>query len=635
MSSQVFTDILQKYWGYPAFRPMQWDIIESVALQQDTFAILPTGGGKSLCYQVPALYFRGLTVVISPLIALMEDQVKQLNFREVPSAYIHSGLSQSEQIETLNQAISGEIKILYLAPERAISESFETYWQQLPLSFLAIDEAHCISQWGHDFRPSYLKLAELRAYFPKVPVLAVTASATPHVQKDIVKYLDLHQVTFFQQSVVRPNLTYAVAFSENKFNDIVDLCQHYQSTGIVYANSRKLTRSLSDALKEEHIKSSFYHAGLDLNQRASQQSIWMESDEHVMVATNAFGMGIDKPNVRFVTHLILPHSLEEYYQEAGRAGRDEKEAVAVLYYNHGDIDRLNRLAEDNFPPIPWIEEVYHRISDYLKVAVESGLDRTIPFSLEDFVAMQKLPVRKVLAAINLIAQDGYWEFENSAKSKDRLSLKLRSEDMDVLAQHYPEFEALLVTILRTYGSVFNFENDINLKLIAQKLKWTPYQVHASLVRLTKMGYVVFQPAVTGSSITYLKSRQHRQVFRLNKLKIQQLKERVIFRVKAFEAYILNQDTCRNRLIADYFGQDAKAVKPCGKCDNCKRQIRHEAQKDYKSLILELLHENEVLDFKSLQEHLQEIPDQQLSSLIRRLVDEGLIIFDTFHKIKLS
>lgn len=207
--------------------------------------------------------------------------------------------------------------------------------------------------------------------------------------------------------------------------------------------------------------------------------------------------------------------------------------------------------------------------------------------------------------------------------------------MDVLAQHYPEFEALLVTILRTYGSVFNFENDINLKLIAQKLKWTPYQVHASLVRLTKMGYVVFQPAVTGSSITYLKSRQHRQVFRLNKLKIQQLKERVIFRVKAFEAYILNQDTCRNRLIADYFGQDAKAVKPCGKCDNCKRQIRHEAQKDYKSLILELLHENEVLDFKSLQEHLPEIPDQQLSSLIRRLVDEGLIIFDTFHKIKLS
>lgn len=635
MSSQVFTDILQKYWGYPAFRPMQWDIIESVALQQDTFAILPTGGGKSLCYQVPALYFRGLTVVISPLIALMEDQVKQLNFREVPSAYIHSGLSQSEQIETLNQAISGEIKILYLAPERAISESFETYWQQLPLSFLAIDEAHCISQWGHDFRPSYLKLSELRAYFPKVPVLAVTASATPYVQKDIVKYLDLHQVTFFQQSVVRPNLTYAVAFSENKFNDIVDLCQHYQSTGIVYANSRKLTRSLSDALKEEHIKSSFYHAGLDLNQRASQQSIWMESDEHVMVATNAFGMGIDKPNVRFVTHLILPHSLEEYYQEAGRAGRDEKEAVAVLYYNHGDIDRLNRLAEDNFPPIPWIEEVYHRISDYLKVAVEAGLERTIPFSLEDFVAKQKLPVRKVLAAINLIAQDGYWEFENSAKSKDRLSLKLRSEDMDVLAQHYPEFEALLVTILRTYGSVFNFENDINLKLIAQKLKWTPYQVHASLVRLTKMGYVVFQPAVTGSSITYLKSRQHRQVFRLNKLKIQQLKERVIFRVKAFEAYILNQDTCRNRLIADYFGQDAKAVKPCGKCDNCKRQIRHEAQKDYKSLILELLHENEVLDFKSLQEHLQEIPDQQLSSLIRRLVDEGLIIFDTFHKIKLS
>lgn len=635
MSSQVFTDILQKYWGYPAFRPMQWDIIESVALQQDTFAILPTGGGKSLCYQVPALYFRGLTVVISPLIALMEDQVKQLNFREVPSAYIHSGLSQSEQIETLKQAISGEIKILYLAPERAISESFETYWQQLPLSFLAIDEAHCISQWGHDFRPSYLKLAELRAYFPKVPVLAVTASATPHVQKDIVKYLDLHQVTFFQQSVVRPNLTYAVAFSENKFNDIVDLCQHYQSTGIVYANSRKLTRSLSDALKEEHIKASFYHAGLDLGQRASQQSIWMESDEHVMVATNAFGMGIDKPNVRFVTHLILPHSLEEYYQEAGRAGRDEKEAVAVLYYNHGDIDRLNRLAEDNFPPIPWIEEVYHRISDYLKVAVESGLDRTIPFSLEDFVAMQKLPVRKVLAAINLIAQDGYWEFENSAKSKDRLSLKLRSEDMDVLAQHYPEFEALLVTILRTYGSVFNFENDINLKLIAQKLKWTPYQVHASLVRLTKMGYVVFQPAVTGSSITYLKSRQHRQVFRLNKLKIQQLKERVIFRVKAFEAYILNQDTCRNRLIADYFGQDAKAVKPCGKCDNCKRQIRHESKKDYKSLILELLHENEVLDFKSLQEHLPEIPDQQLSSLIRRLVDEGLIIFDTFHKIKLS
>lgn len=636
MHTQDFISILQKYWGYPSFRSSQFEIISSVAEGRDTFAILPTGGGKSLCYQVPALYFDGLTLVISPLIALMEDQVKQLHQRNIEAAFIHSGVDTNQQTNILNRAIRGEIKILYIAPERAVSPTFEDYLYELPISFIAIDESHCISQWGHDFRPSYLELTLLREIHPKVPILAVTASATPIVQKDIAQYLALKDFRFFSETVVRPNLTYKVNYSENKFLDIVHLAKEEKATGIVYANSRKLTRALSNALKQEGIHSTFYNAGLDLKTRNSQQSIWMESDQHIMVATNAFGMGIDKPNVRFVSHFLLPYSLEEYYQEAGRAGRDSQAAQAILLYNEGDLARMEESIDIQFPDLEWVKSIYHRISDYLKIASGAGEDEIFVFSLDEFIAKQKLDTRKVLSAIRLIQQEGYWNFEYDSHTQNRLLLHLRTEDMESLKIYYPKYHDIIITVLRLYGTVHHFESVINLKTIAQKMEITQFDVHQSLLNLMKMGYLVYKPAEHGSYIHYLQARQSPRYFNLSKNKILKLKQAYEYRLKSFRYYIKNQDTCRDLLIAKYFGQDITSLKDCGQCDNClRKRIVGSSRATMQTMQEELLiwiKENQPLDPVFIQQNYKKISPEELTLWIRQFIDKGMLKFDEFGKI---
>lgn len=633
MEQQVFEEILKKYWGYDTFRPLQGDIIQSIAKGHDTFAILPTGGGKSICYQVPALYFTGLTVIISPLIALMEDQVIQLQQREIPAAYLHSGLDSQEQLLVVNQCIDGAIKILYLAPERAVSSGFKKYWSQLPISFIAVDEAHCISQWGHDFRPYYLELASLREELSQVPILAVTASATIEVQKDIIQFLKLSNHHFYQQSVVRSNLTYQVAYSENKIHDIITLAQEHLSTGIIYANSRKLTRSLSDILKSEGRASCYYHAGLSLDQRAQQQSIWMQSNKHVMVATNAFGMGIDKPDVRFVTHLILPQSLEEYYQEAGRAGRDEQPAWALLFYNQADIENLKSSINESFPSMKWIQEVYHRISDYLYIPVGAGEEYHHPFSIEDFCAKQDLPIQLVLSVIKIIQKEGIWEFDNSVKTQNLLTLRLRSEDMDTLSKMYPSLAELLIIVLRTYGSVYNHETKIHLKTLSQQIRWTEYQVHQALLKLMSMSYVDYQPAIIGGTIYYYQSRMSKQHFHLNEKRLLLSKKSLQKRIHALIHYLQDDETCRNILFSNYFGQESYRVAPCGQCDNCQRIRRSNIKESIKVSLLNYLNEHPSIVLNEVFEIFPNHSPQQITSQLRQLIDDGLIIFDTFDKIK--
>lgn len=627
-----FLAILKEYWNYPSFRSVQLDIIRSVGNGKDTFAILPTGGGKSICFQVPALFFSGLTVVISPLIALMEDQVFQLHKRNIPAAFLHSGLSQDKQLEIIEDAISGAIKILYLSPERVNSSFYENYWHLFPLSLIAIDESHCISQWGHDFRPSYLQLAHLRDDFPKVPILAVTASATPPVQNDIIKYLELRDVQRFTQSVIRENLTYKVHYAENKLKNIIDYAASFGATGIVYANSRKLTHTISDILEKEGLESCFYHAGLPLERRKEQQELWMQSNQHIIVATNAFGMGIDKPNVRHVSHFLLPHSLEEYYQEAGRAGRDGKAAEATVFYNNKDIEKLEEYITIQFPPISWIKEVYHRICDYLKIAHNTGAEEYYNFSIEDFIKKQKLPALPCLAAIKIIEKEAYWEYENSGETQTRLTLNLNNEDLNTLKVYHPNYHEVIVQILRMYGSVFNFETTIDTHLIAKNLQKTPYYVHQVLLTLKSMNYIFYTPAIKGAYLYFLKNRKNKYDFHLNTKRITNLKEAYTKRILAFKEYLLNRNTCRNLLIAAYFGENIQELFPCGKCDNCQNTRNYHTKNTTKNEFMQWIEENEGSTLNEVQSVYKHLPQEQIAIWIRELVDTQEYIIDSMDKI---
>ena len=627
-----FHAILKKYWNYPSFRSVQLDIIRSVANGKDTFAILPTGGGKSICFQVPALFLSGLTVVISPLIALMEDQVFQLHKRNIPAAFLHSGLSQDKQLEIIEDAISGVIKILYLSPERVNSSFYEKYWHLFPLSLIAIDESHCISQWGHDFRPSYLQLTHLREDFSNVPILAVTASATPLVQKDIIKYLELKNVQRFSQSVIRDNLRYKVSYAENKLKSIIDYVASFNATGIVYANSRKLTHSISEILEKEGLNSCFYHAGLPLEKRKEQQELWMQSKNHIIVATNAFGMGIDKPNVRHVSHFLLPHSLEEYYQEAGRAGRDGEEAEAMVFYNNKDIEKLEEYITIQFPPIKWIKEVYHKVCDYLKIANNSGAEQYFSFAIEDFLKKQNLPALPCLAAIKLIEKEGYWEYENAGETQTKLTLNLNNEDLNTLKTYHPNYHEVIVQILRMYGSVFNFETTIDTHLIAKNLQKTPYYIHQVLLALRSMNYIYYTPAIKGAYLYFLKDRKNKYEFELNTKKITSLKEAYRTRIEAFKEYLLNKTTCRNLLIATYFGENIQELYPCGKCDNCQNTTNYHTRKTTKHEFIQWIKENEGSTLNEVQSVYKHLPQEQIATWIRELIDTNQYFLDELDKI---
>jgi ATP-dependent DNA helicase RecQ len=559
--------ILEEYWGYDSFRPLQQEIIESVAGGRDTLALLPTGGGKSLCYQVPALAQEGICLVISPLIALMKDQVENLKKRGIMATAIYSGMSNRLIAQTLKNVAYGPYKLLYVSPERLETALFKEFLPALDLNLIAVDEAHCISQWGYDFRPSYLKIAELRQEVPDIPILALTASATPLVQKDICKQLLFTNEQVFRQSYERKNLSYSVVTADSKVAKLVDILKKVPGTAIVYCKSRKRTVEISKLLQLQGISAHHYHAGLSSEERNTRQQDWIDDKVRVMVCTNAFGMGIDKPDVRAVVHIDVPDSLENYYQEAGRAGRDGKKAYAVLLANEKDITELQELHHTRYPSFEQIKEVYMALVNFLQVPVHTGEDQSFDFHFDTFIKNFSLKGTEALYALKALESDGWLTFSERAFMPSNVGFTTNKRQLYDFYHHYPQYEELLTTLLRTYEGIFDYPVFITESTIARLLRKKEEEVKTLLAQVQAFRIIQYTPQNEQPQIRFLKNRVAAEDLRFNLAEYNKRKEAFIARVDKMVGYI-RTDRCRSQFLNEYFG-DA-ATPPCGICDTCLR-----------------------------------------------------------------
>lgn len=559
--------ILKQHWGYDRFRPLQEEIIGSVLRKKDTLALLPTGGGKSVCYQVPALAQEGLCIVVSPLIALMKDQVEQLRRKGIMALAIYSGMSRRAIIQTLKNAAFGHYKFLYVSPERLETSLFLEYLPALHVNLLAVDEAHCISQWGYDFRPAYLRIAALRAEIPDVPLLALTASATPAVQADICTQLGLREPAVFRQPFTRPNLSYSVLPVEAKLNKVTDVVSKVKGTAIVYCRSRKRTAEIARLLQLQGHSAQPYHAGLSAEERSRRQEDWIGNKVQVMVCTNAFGMGIDKPDVRLVLHADAPDSLESYYQEAGRAGRDGKKAYAVLLCNEQEVEELTLLHTRRYPAFEEIRQVYNAVVNYLQIPVHTGQDTAFTFRFETFVQHFKVDSYTALYALKALESDGWLDFNEKSFAPSTVGFTTTKRQLYDFQHTYPEHEPLLTTLLRTYEGIFDFPVFISESLLAKLMRKTEPEIRASLQQLTAYRVLSYVPQTDEPQIIFRKHRVAAGDLLMNLGLYQQRKEAFMARVDRMVAYIRSA-TCRSTFINAYFGGEAAA--PCGICDNCLR-----------------------------------------------------------------
>lgn len=561
--------ILKQYWGYDAFRPQQDEIIQSVLNGKDTLALLPTGGGKSICYQVPALAQEGICIVVSPLIALMKDQVENLKKRGIGALVIYSGMPRKDIIRTLENARQDYFKFLYVSPERLETSLFREYLPAFNINLIAVDEAHCISQWGYDFRPSYLNIAALREELPEVPVLAVTASATEQVQKDICEKLappgGRGGFVVFRQSFERKNLSYSVFDVDAKPTKLVDILKKVSGSGIVYCKTRKRTTEVASLLQMHGISANFYHAGLQQDERAKRQQDWIENRTRIVVCTNAFGMGIDKPDVRIVVHMDAPDCLENYYQEAGRCGRDGKKAYAVLLYQQKDVEELENLHINRYPTFETIRMVYDAMGNYLQIPVHTGQDRSFAFQFETFVRNFKLNVHQALYSLQALESDGWIEYNEKNFTPSTLGFTTNKESLYDFYRNHPEHEVLLTTLLRTYEGIFDFPVFIAENTVAKLLRMEEKQVAQQLQHIAAFGIIRYSPRSEEPKIVLRKNRVAARDLTMDLKAYQQRKEHFIQRVKTMVAY-LNESACRSQFISHYFGDEA--AKPCGICDNC-------------------------------------------------------------------
>ncbi len=561
--------ILQQFWGHDSFRPVQESIIESVIEEKDTLALLPTGGGKSICFQVPALMLDGTCLVISPLLALMKDQVMNLEKKGISALALHSGMTYYELETALQKASHGHYKFLYLSPERLESKLFLEYLPALQISLIAVDEAHCISHWGYDFRPPYLRIASLRNELPRVPVLALTASATSVVQQDIIDKLQMRDVGLFKQSFARPNLSYSVFNVESKINKILEILNNVPGSSIVYCKSRKLTKEVSGLLKLQGISADFYHAGLTQEQRNQKQEAWLSFQTRVMVCTNAFGMGIDKPDVRTVIHYNVPDCLENYYQEAGRAGRDGKKAYAVLLYQAKDITELEALPDERFPSVLEIRKVYQHLADYLQIPVGVGQGGYYDFDFNTFIKNFHLPVTTVINVLKVLEQEGHLSFNENIYLPSKLSFKTDKDLLNQFENSQPHLEPLIKCLLRTYEGIFDNKVSIFEKQISKITRIPEAQVVEQLKQLQAFGIVEYLPHKEVPQIHYILNRapanflyiDHEFYLRRKK----QFQERIAIMLK----YADIKKECRSKFIGAYFG-DTDLLN-CGICDNCLQQ----------------------------------------------------------------
>jgi len=575
-------DVLKQYYGYDAFRPMQAEIIEAVLSGRDTLALLPTGGGKSVCYQVPALCMQGLCLVITPLIALMKDQVMQLRRRNISALAIHSGMAFFEVKKALQNAASGQFRFLFVSPERLETNLFQEYLPGLPISLLAVDEAHCISQWGYDFRPPYLRIANLRRQLDEVHVIALTASATPEVQQDICLRLAMQQPAVFVQSFARPNLSFSALASPHRISKLADILQKVPGSALVYCRNRKMTREISEWLQQQGISATFYHAGLPADERNLRQEAWIRSQQRVMVCTNAFGMGIDKPDVRLVVHIGVPESLEDYYQEAGRAGRDGKKAFAVLLYTTEELTVLEANVEKKYPDLPVIQSVYQAIANYLQLPAGSGKGNYYNFNLQECCERFKLDPVTTVNVLSTLSAEGYLTFNESVVMMSKVGFACSKDDLYGFEQEQPAYEPLLKLLLRTYEGIFDNEVNISETTLGRFLRVESTEVVKQLHALSHFAIISYTPRKDTPQLFFLAERVSNSLLNIDQKSYEARKARHLQRVRTIIRYTAGHE-CRSLTMQKYFGENN--AEPCGKCDVClykKRQlsVRH-------SLLLEL------------------------------------------------
>ena len=637
MTIDNYREVLQKYWGYDDFRGIQREIIESIGNGHDTLGLMPTGGGKSITFQVPALCSEGTCIVITPLIALMKDQVQHLRRIGIRAAAIYSGLSREEILTTLENCIFGGITILYVSPERLSSELFRTKLRHMKVSFITVDEAHCISQWGYDFRPSYLEIADIRKDLPGIPVLALTATATPLVVEDIQSKLSppdisltshllpLTSFNVFKMSFERKNLAYVVRRATDKRQELIHILESVKGCAIVYARSRRRTKEVAELLCEAGISATFYHAGLDTVVKDQRQREWQEDKVRVMVATNAFGMGIDKPDVRVVLHIDCPDSLEAYFQEAGRAGRDGKKAYAVLLYNDADHRKLDKRISDTFPEKDYVRKVYEHLAFFYQVGVGSGYHATFEFNIDKFChAFRHFPIQ-VDSALKILNRAGYIEYTEEQDNQARVMFTISRNELYRLENATPNEEKVITALLRSYGGLFVDYNFIDEGFIASQCGLQPQQLYMILKNLSEKHILHFIPQKKTPYVRYLQRREETENVQLPPVVYEERKEQFRERIYAMINYATNDHICRSRQLLRYFGEEDSH--DCRQCDVCLSHPHDQANENISSpeahAILELLADGKphhITELRDLQ-----LPTEQLNVALEYLLREEHIL----------
>ena len=579
----VYHQILKQYWGYDSFRGIQEDIIRSIGRNEDTLGLMPTGGGKSVTFQVPALAREGLCLVVTPLIALMKDQVQNLKQRGIPALAIHAGMGRDDIIATLENCIFGPYKFLYVSPERLDTDIFRAKLPRMRVSMIAVDESHCISQWGYDFRPAYLKIAEIRSLLPGVPVLALTATATPQVVDDIQARLHFARPNVFRMSFERKNLAYIVRRTEDKWHELLHILRKVGGSAIVYVRSRRRTKEIAERLESEGVAADYYHAGLDDAAKDQRQQRWQRGETRVIVATNAFGMGIDKPDVRLVVHIDLPDSIEAYFQEAGRAGRDGQKAYAVILYARSDKTTLQRRIPDTFPDKDYVKEVYEHLQYYYQMAMGDGLGCVREFDIEDFCRKFKYFPVPVDSALKILTQAGYLDYADEQDNASRLLFTVRRDELYRLSTLGDDADRLIRLLLRNYTGLFTDYAFINEDFLATRSGLTRRQVYEMLVNLTRLHIVHYIPRKKIPHIVYTRERTDLSQLRIPPSAYEERKQRYEERIRAILDYAENDTVCRSRRLLRYFGE--KNEHSCGQCDVCLgSRSRHGGQASAKAAI---------------------------------------------------